>query len=99
MEKSALITGATAGIGAEFAQVMAAHGYGLALVARNEQRLVELARILQNQFNVPVKVLPYDLADPATPPQNIRSTRARNFSDLGSCEQCGIRSLRKVFGN
>jgi uncharacterized protein len=67
MQKSALITGATAGIGAELAHVMAAHGYGLALVARDEQRLIERARILQTQFNVPVKVLPCDLADLATP--------------------------------
>jgi short-subunit dehydrogenase len=67
MEKAALITGATAGIGAELANVMAANGYGLALVARDERRLMERADTLQRQFNVPVKIVPCDLADSATP--------------------------------
>jgi short-subunit dehydrogenase len=38
-----LITGASAGIGASLAHVFAAHGHELVLIARREQRLVDLA--------------------------------------------------------
>jgi hypothetical protein len=64
--KSALITGATAGIGAEFANIMAANGYALALVARDQSRLAECARFLEGRFHVPVKTLAHDLSDPAS---------------------------------
>jgi hypothetical protein len=62
MDKHALVTGATAGIGYEFAEILAADGYALALVARDQPRLAERARFLQNKFNVQVKVLARDLA-------------------------------------
>jgi uncharacterized protein len=67
VEKSALITGATAGIGAEFAEIMAAKGYALALVARDQPRLAAKARDLEERFHVPVKVLAYDLSSAAAP--------------------------------
>ena len=67
MEKSALITGATAGIGSELAEIMAANGFGLALVARDQPRLIARARELESRFHVPVKALTYDLSDPSSP--------------------------------
>jgi uncharacterized protein len=67
MEKSALITGATAGIGAELAEIMAADGWALALVARDQTRLEGRARELENRYHVPVKALARDLSDPAAP--------------------------------
>jgi len=60
----ALITGATAGIGAQYARLLAKEGFDLILVARNKNRLASTARSLNKEFGVKVEVLPADLTKP-----------------------------------
>ncbi len=56
MKNTALITGASNGIGYELAKIHAAAGGDLVLVARNKSKLDELKATLEQQFNVAVIV-------------------------------------------
>jgi len=58
----ALVTGASTGIGAVYADRLAKRGYDLILVARNEQRLASLARKLANHTGRTIETVVADLA-------------------------------------
>jgi len=62
--ESVLITGASSGLGRELATLFARDGYGLVLVARNEQRLQEIAQDYRQQYGIRVHVIAMDLARP-----------------------------------
>lgn len=59
--KTALITGASEGIGRSFAEAFAKHGHELILVARNQQKLNELSMYLDAKYSVTCHVFPMDL--------------------------------------
>ena len=65
--KTALITGASSGIGLELARLFAGDGYRLVLVARNRGALRALGDELQAKHGIEVRVSPKDLAHPASP--------------------------------
>jgi hypothetical protein len=63
----ALVTGASMGLGAEFARLFAAEGHDLVLTARNGERLAMLKKEVENLHGVTAHVLVADLADPRAP--------------------------------
>jgi len=70
-----LITGASAGIGAELAREFARHGHRLTLVARRKDKLAALAGELDAEYHVDVKVIVQDLARPTGPAAVVRATQ------------------------
>ncbi|MBW4671229.1 MAG: SDR family oxidoreductase [Cyanomargarita calcarea GSE-NOS-MK-12-04C] len=66
-QKTALITGASSGIGYQLAYIFAQNNYNLVLVDKNEQKLVEIADEFPKKFSIFVKIFAKDLSIPTSP--------------------------------
>ena len=66
-KRTALVTGASAGIGTELARLFARDGWNVVLVARSRDGLEKVGRELSASFGAACHVVPADLADPAAP--------------------------------
>ena len=64
IRKTALITGATKGIGYELTKLFARDSYNLVLVARNKDKLIEIKEDFSKKYNIEVIVIPKDLTMP-----------------------------------
>ena len=67
MKKTALITGASSGLGVEFAKLFAQDGYDLVLIARREERLEKLAQEVHQNFGIKSHIITKDLSNPRAP--------------------------------
>src|SRR6266478_1157357 len=77
--KWALVTGASAGIGAALAEELAGGGTHLVLTARRKERLDELARALTAKHKVKTEVFAADLAEPSAPEKIFAFTKEKGI--------------------
>lgn len=77
---SALITGASSGIGWELAHVFAQHGHSLILTARSNEQLQFLKTKLEKEFSVSVSVVVQDLSEPNAAETLIDSIKSQNLT-------------------
>ena len=73
--KTALITGASSGIGRELSLVFAENGYDLVIVARNKDRLDALAEEVYDAFGAKVTIIARDLSKAGAPKQLFKATQ------------------------
>ncbi|MBE8968493.1 SDR family oxidoreductase, partial [Nostocales cyanobacterium LEGE 12452] len=71
-KQTALITGASGGIGYEFVKLFAQDGYNLVLVARSVDKLNKIADEFKKKFGIDVKVISKDLSNPSAPEEIFR---------------------------
>jgi short-subunit dehydrogenase len=80
-DQTALITGASSGIGFELARCFARDDYRVVLVARHHDELQEAARLIHQEFRgVDVVLLPFDLSRPDTAEQLYAATTQRGLT-------------------
>ena len=78
MGKTALVTGASSGLGLELARLFAQDGHDLVVVARRRDHLEALATRLAAEHGVAARIIPEDLADPVTPRRIFEELRERH---------------------
>ena len=76
---TALVTGASDGIGLEFCKELAAKGFNLILVARREVKLKEAAAVLTENYGVACHVVPCDLAKAGAAQSLYNQTKAKGL--------------------
>jgi uncharacterized protein len=97
---TALVTGASSGIGWEIATLLGKQGYNLILLARGEDKLNELKNNFKNS-KITIDILPYDLSDSSTPRKIFAKTQElgrsvdllvnnAGFGDVGSFDEISL---------
>ena len=66
-QKTALVTGASGGIGFELAEQLASNGYNLILIARSKEKMKKIKEELEEKYGVSVEIIVKDLAQLEAP--------------------------------
>lgn len=90
MKEYIIITGASSGIGFEMAKQLAAKNYNLLLVARREDKLLQLQKDLQNQFNIDVEYFLFDLSEPNSANDLYQLVKDKNYVVTGLINNAGF---------
>lgn len=78
--RTALITGASAGIGLDYATLLAEQGFDLVITARRKDRLQSLADRLETSYGVNIHIFPEDLSDPRAPKRLVEKITKEGLS-------------------
>ncbi|PSQ10259.1 short-chain dehydrogenase [Halobacteriales archaeon QS_5_70_15] len=108
-ESVALVTGASAGIGRATARVLAREGADVALVARREERLDELAGEIADEHGVEALVLPTDVSDDGQVDEAVEAAVERfggldvvvsnaGVNRMGDVEELSTETFRQIMG-
>lgn len=90
MNRTVLITGASAGIGAALARIYAAEGWNVILTARRQAPLQALADDLTAAHGVTATVIPENLSDPAAPERLVATIETRGLTVDGLVNNAGF---------
>lgn len=80
MGKRVLVTGASSGIGRDFALIFAEKGYDLCLVARNQSKLSEIRTEIEEEFKVSVEIMSIDLSNNNSAQELFDSVCSKNMT-------------------
>lgn len=94
---TAVVTGASSGLGSVFAERLAQRGYNLILVARREERLETLAKKLRQQYNVEVENMVADLSV-MTDLEKVADTFSKNTKITMLVNNAGTSTLAPFIG-
>ncbi len=107
MQKTALITGASGGLGEGFARLFAKNGHDVILVARSEDKLKALAQELEKQYSIHATAIAMDLSSPNAASQLNDQVTAKNlnvsilvnnagFGDYGAFDKADPKRVRQM---
>ncbi len=97
MKNTALITGASSGIGKEFVHIHARNGGDVIIVARRAEKLQALKQIIEHKYNVQVKVLVKDLSQPNAPKEVYNEIKAEGIQVDYLINNAGLGGLGKFY--
>lgn len=79
MTKTALITGATGGLGNEFVKLFANNGHNLVLIGRNPKKLASLKKDIENEYSVKAETIAVDFSDETAAEQIFDQVKQRGI--------------------